>query len=90
MDPFILPRFYKSLNSRLPASVHPSIREKDVPPQDQLIVVLGLQHASLAKNVKGMSDEICVELRGVISEVMCSLTVEVDREARTKKIANML
>ena len=39
---------------------------EDVPPQVKLIVVLGLQYAALAKNVKGVNDEICVELRAVM------------------------
>jgi transcriptional regulator of met regulon len=41
-------------------------RIEDVPPQLKLIVVLGLQYAALAKNVKGVNSEICAELRVVM------------------------
>ena len=41
-------------------------RIEDVPPQLNLIVVLGSQYAVLAKNVKGVNDEIWSELRAVM------------------------
>jgi hypothetical protein len=37
-----------------------------VPLQDQLNVVLGLQKAELAKSVKGLDDETCDEVRGAM------------------------
>ena len=46
-------------------------RIEEVPPQLKSIVVLGLQYAVLAKNVKGVNDEICSELR---AEMLCLLS----------------
>ena len=42
------------------------IQFEDVPPHVKLIVVLGLQYAALAKNVNGVNDVICAELRVVM------------------------
>ena len=50
----------------------PKERIGDVQPQEKLIVVSGLQYAVLAKNVKGVNDEICAALRGVMA-VLCLL-----------------
>jgi hypothetical protein len=44
---------------------------EDVPPQLKFNVVLGLQYAALAKDVKGMNDEIWAELRVVM--MLCLL-----------------
>ena len=69
-------------------------RIEDVPPQLKLIVVLGLQYAALAKNVKGVNDEICAELRAVMlcllegwtsSNPGAALTVDARRKMKPAK-----
>ena len=42
-------------------------KKRDIPRQDQSIVVLELQYAALAKKVKGLNEEISSELRRVTS-----------------------
>jgi hypothetical protein len=66
-------------------------RIEDVPPQVKLIVELGLQYAALAKNVKGVNDEICAELRAVmlcllaISNPGAALTKDASRKGKIKQ-----
>ena len=64
----------------------------DIPPQLKLIVVLGLQYAVLAKKVKGVYDEIFVELRAVMfcprvfegSNPGTALTIDASRKEKMK------
>ena len=72
---------------------------EDVPPQLKLIVVLGLQYAALAKNEKGVNDEICSALRVVMlcllegwtrSNPGAALTVDADSKRKMKPTISIL
>jgi hypothetical protein len=72
---------------------------EDVPPQLKLIVVLELQYAALAKNVKGVNDEICVELRAVMLCLLegwtrfnpgAALTIDASSKGRMKPTNSIL
>lgn len=72
--------------------------EEHILPQVQLTVVLGLQYAAAAKNVKGSNAKICAELRVVMPgsclleglTMFNPLTMEAKREAKMKPVASII
>ena len=64
-------------------------QKKDVQAQDQSSVILGLQYAALAKSVKGLYDETCDGLRGVMPGG-AALTIEANKEMRMKPPASIV
>ena len=68
----------------------PQNQRKDIQPQDQLIVLLGLQYAALAKSVKGLYAETCDGVRGMMPVFGgAALTIEANKEMRIKPPASI-
>ena len=63
-------------------------KRNDLPSQDQLIVVFGLQYAVLAKCVKGLKDVTCDGLRGVMLDG-AAFTMEANKEMQIKPIVSI-